>query len=99
MTSYQKLKLFETRRRIFKQVSFGSMTVSKGAELLGLSRQAFWYRRKQLEKYGTNMLLYLAKEAQSHLTGLTIEPKKNTKIWWKPSETPSISAPIESGLC
>jgi transposase len=57
MTSYQKLKLFETRRRIFKQVSFGSLSVKKASEILDLSRQGFWYRRKQLEKYGTNAVI------------------------------------------
>jgi putative transposase len=57
MTSYQKLKLFETRRRIFRRVALRNLSVKEGSVLLGLSRQGFWYRRKQLEKYGTNAVI------------------------------------------
>lgn len=57
MTAYQKQNFFETRRRIFKQVSCGILTVKKASELLGLTRQGFWYRRKQLRKYGSNAVL------------------------------------------
>lgn len=53
MTLLQETSLKTTRESIFRQVAFRGMKVSDGAKLLGLTRQGFWYRRKQVEKHGT----------------------------------------------
>jgi len=53
MTLSQESSLKTTRESIFRQVAFGSMKVSDGAELLGLTRQGFWYRRCRVKEYGT----------------------------------------------
>jgi hypothetical protein len=53
MTLSQEKDLKTTKERVFKLVAYGSLSVKEGAELLGLTRQGFWYRRKQVKKYGT----------------------------------------------
>jgi len=52
MTLLQESSLKSTRESIFRQVSAGSLSVDDGAKLLGMTRQGFWYRRKQVEKHG-----------------------------------------------
>jgi len=52
MTLLQESGLKATRESIFRQVAVGSLTVSDGADLLGLTRQGFWYRRCQVKKHG-----------------------------------------------
>jgi len=46
MISLQKDALLQTRKQIFEQVEQGKTTVSGAAKLLGISRQALWYRRR-----------------------------------------------------
>lgn len=53
MTSLQKSSLLRTRERVFEAVASGRMKVSDGARILGITRQGFWHRRVQVEKYGT----------------------------------------------
>lgn len=57
MTVLQNLSLWTTRRRIFEAVAVGGMSVTAGAKLLGLTRQGFWHRRKQVRLHGSNAVL------------------------------------------
>lgn len=66
MTLLQEQNLKTTKERIFKQVAFKSMKVSDGAKLLGLTRQGFWYRRKQVEKHGSIACLPLKPGTKSY---------------------------------
>jgi transposase InsO family protein len=59
MTSLQKISLLRTREKVFDQIEFGELTVKQAAKLLGLTRQAVWYRRKQIKKHGPTAALPL----------------------------------------
>ncbi|TSC93710.1 MAG: Transposase, partial [Candidatus Berkelbacteria bacterium Athens1014_28] len=59
MTSLQKISLLRTREKIFDQIDLGELSVKQAAAILGLSRQAIWYRRKQIKKFGPSAALPL----------------------------------------
>lgn len=66
MTLLQEASLKTTRESVFRQVSAGSMKVSDGAELLGLTRQGFWYRRCQVKEHGTSACFPLKPGTKSY---------------------------------
>lgn len=59
MTLYQEKNSFKTRQTVFRLVSSGYLSVKQAAEILNCRRETIWYRRKKIEKYGTNAVVSL----------------------------------------
>jgi len=62
--------LVETRKRVVLQVNQGSLSVSLGAKILGISRQGLWKLRKKVEEHGWESV-----------TGLRRGPKPYNRAW------------------
>lgn len=57
MTAYQQWAATESRQTIFRLLAKGRLQTKEVAEILGVSRQAIWYRRQQLRQYGSSALI------------------------------------------
>ena len=72
MTDHSIENLVETRKRVLLQVNQGTLSVSLGAKILGISRQGLWKLRKRVNKRGFGVV-----------TGRKRGPKPYQKIWNK----------------
>lgn len=57
MTAYQQWAATQSRQTLFRLLAKGRLQTKEAAEILGMSRQAIWYRRQQLRHYGSVALL------------------------------------------
>lgn len=67
--------LVETRKRVLLQVNQGMLSVSLGAQILGISRQGLWKLRKKVNRYRLTTMV-----------GRKQGPRSYARIW---NRTPS----------
>jgi transposase len=53
MQSYLNNKALESHKTIYRLVNSGYLSTNQACQILGLTRQSIWYRRRQIEKYGS----------------------------------------------
>lgn len=57
MTAYQQWAAQESRQTLFRLLAKKRLQTNEVAEILGVSRQAVWYRRRQLRQHGAAALV------------------------------------------
>jgi len=70
MTDHSIENLVETRKRVLLEVNKGELSVSLGAQILGITRQGLWKLRKKVEAYGP-----------STVVGRKRGPKTYHRVW------------------
>lgn len=57
MTAYQQWAAQESRQTLFRLLAQGQLQTKGVAEILGITRQAVWYRRRQIKQHGSAALV------------------------------------------